>query len=126
MYSSLPVGGCLLRCFSVTLWFGYFQLETGCDSDCMLDCVIEWTNHIYTHAHFLNAHNRINDANTNTQDTTLSHTHRYIVRYTHTLRVSGNSAGFPLFKEPPEGERADDEAPPAADRALVSWFQYWS
>lgn len=47
----LLVGGCLMRYFSLTLWFCYFQRETGCDSDCMADCVIEWTHRIHTCSH---------------------------------------------------------------------------
>lgn len=38
----------------------------------------------------------------------LTDTHSYVALYTYTLRVSGNGAGFPLFTEAPEGERADD------------------
>lgn len=58
--SFLVVGSCLLcLCFFVTLWFCYWQFETGCDSDSMADCEIEWTNrmhmcrHIHTHNHIL-------------------------------------------------------------------------
>lgn len=42
--------------------------------------------------------------------------------YAHTPRVSGNGAGFPLFKEAPEGEWADDGAPPAVDRSTLFGF----
>lgn len=52
----------------------------------------------------------------------LTDTHSYVALYTYTLRVSGNGAGFPLFTEAPEGERADDSAPPAVDRHTLLGF----
>ena len=138
VYSSLPVGGCLLRCFSVTLWFCYFQLETGCDSDCMVDCVIEWYNHTHVHIDthtytlghtvYAKAHRHIRWQTHTThrgkkknQTHTHTHTRSSEVLYAHTPRVSGNVAGSPPFTEAPEGERADDGAPPEVDtRFLVS------
>lgn len=108
-----------LRCFSVTLWFYYFQLETGCDSDCKVDCVIEWTNHIHTCAH---RHIHIYTCTHILCQCT--HTHSYVALYTHTLRVSGNVAGFPQFAEAPEGEQgwADDGAAPAVDIRTLLGF----
>lgn len=136
VYSSLPVGGCLLCCFSVTLWFCYFQLETGCDSDCMVDCVIEWYNHTHvhidTHTHTYTLGHTVMQKHIDTyvgkhtqhtEEKKIKHTHTRSSEalYAHTPRVSGNVAGSPPFTEAPEGERADDGAPPAVDtRFLVS------
>lgn len=87
--SFLLVGSCLLcLCFSVALWFCYFQFETGCDSDSMADCEIEWTNCTHTCADaytltttfYVNMHKGLK---------------RHVAFYTHTPRVSGNVAGFP-------------------------------
>lgn len=49
-------------------------------------------------------------------------THGFRVLHTHTVRVSGNVAGFPLFKEAHEGERADDGALTAVDRHTLLGF----
>lgn len=114
---------------SVTLWFCYFQLKTGCDSDCMVDCVIEWTNHTHRHMcmsvcalHSLTHRNACTHTFSAITNTEISHTHRYTALCTHTLRASGNGAGFPLFKEAPEGEWADDGAPPAVHRGTLLSF----
>lgn len=113
LYSSVPVGGCLLLCFSVKLRFCYFRLETGCDSDCMVDCVIEWTNHTHSHTH--TCHTFL----LRPKNTWGSLVKWCVALNAHTLRVSGNGAGFPQSKPLCE---ADDRAASAVDRRALLGF----
>ena len=108
----VPCGQLPAMMLSVALWFCYFQLENGCDSDCMVDCVIEWSSHI--HIHICVCRYRLSQY-TQTQFCSSKPTHQ---------GVSGNAAGFPQFTEAPEGvrEQADETAPWAVDSRTLLGF----